>query len=116
MARIDEQSDSRQTAIPLTFQRGEIMAEVIGRLITDLHSNGTVRMTFIQRIGGGFERPQTAKNLGMAEKEFINTPGLPPDMAAALRAQLERDKMADAAMSVDAMVADTFRNHPLRRD
>ncbi len=67
------------------------MMEVTGRLISDLHPNGTVRMVFIQRIGGGFERPHTAKNLDRSEKEFINPLGLTSEKAASLRAQLERD-------------------------
>ena len=92
------------------------MAQVSGRLITDLHPNGTVRMVFLPHIGGGYERPHTAKNLGMAEREFINTLGLTPENAASLRAQLERDKMAHAVISTDAEVAATFRNHPFRKD
>jgi len=113
---MDELSDSCLTTISLKFQRAEIMAEVMGRLITDLHPSGTVRMVFLQHNGGGFERPQTVKNLDMAEKEFINTLGLSSEKAAALRAQLERDKMADAVITVDAGVATTFLNLPLRRD
>ncbi len=92
------------------------MAEVIGRLTTDLHPNGSVRMVFLQHNGGGFERPHTAKSLDIAEEEFANTLGLTPDKPATLRAQLERDKMADAVISVDEEVAATFRNHPLRKD
>jgi hypothetical protein len=92
------------------------MAEVTGRLITDLHPNGTVRIVFLQHVGDGHERPQTAKNLVIAEGEFMNTLGLTPDKAAGLRAQLERDKMADAVISVDVEAASTFRNQPLRKD
>jgi hypothetical protein len=92
------------------------MAEVTGRLITDLHPNGTVRIVFLQHVGDGYERPRIAKNLVIAEGEFMNTLGLTPDKAAELRAQLERDKMVDAVISIDAEVAATFRNHPLRRN
>jgi hypothetical protein len=92
------------------------MAEVNGRLITDLHPNGTVRIVFLQHIGGGYERPIAAKNLDIAEKEFITTLGLTPEKAAALRAELARNKIVDTVISVDAMVAATFRNHPLRID
>ena len=112
---MDEQSDGRLTTIPLRFQRGEIMAEVSGRLITDLHPNGTVRMVFLQH-GGRYERPHTAKNLDMAEKEFINRLRLASEKAAALRAQLAQDKMADAVISIEEELAEAFRNHPLRRD
>lgn len=91
------------------------MAEVLGRLISDLHPSATVRMVFLQH-GGRYERPHTAKNLDIAEKEFINTLGVAPDKAATLRVQLERGKMADPVISVDAEVAATVRNHPLRKD
>jgi hypothetical protein len=92
------------------------MTEITGRLISDMHPNGTVRLVFLQCSGGGCERPLIAQNLDMAEKEFINTLGLTPDEAAVLRAQLEQDKMADAVIRTDAEVAATFRNYSLRRD
>jgi hypothetical protein len=92
------------------------MTEITGRLISDMHPNGTVRLVFLQCSGGGCERPLIAQNLDMAEKEFINTLRLTPEKAAALRAELARNKMADAVISVEAEVAATFRNHPLRRD
>jgi hypothetical protein len=92
------------------------MAEVIGRLITDLHPNGKVRMVFLASVGGGFEKPQMANNLDIAEGEFANTLGLTPERAAELRAQLEREKVADAVIGIDAEVASTFRNQPLRKD
>ena len=47
--------------------RGGIMAEVVGKLITDLHPNGTVRIVFLQHVGGGYERPHSAKSLDIAE-------------------------------------------------
>jgi hypothetical protein len=84
--------------------------------VSILDSGKLVEFFECSLIVTGFERPQKAKNLGMAEKEFINMLRLPPDMAAALRAQLERDKMADAVINVDVEVAATFRNHPLRKD
>jgi hypothetical protein len=92
------------------------MAEVSGQLITDLLPNGTVRTVFLQHVGGGYERPLMAKNLDLAEKELINTLGLTSEKAAELRAQLEHDRMADAVIIVDAQVAATFRNQPLRKD
>ena len=92
------------------------MTDVSGRLITDLHPNGTVRIVFLQHVGGGYERPFTAKSLDIAEGEFVNRLGLTLERATALRAQLEQDKMADAVISVDAEVAAMFRNPPLRKD
>ena len=57
-----------------------------------------------------------AKNLDIAEGEFVNTLGLTAEQATALRAELERNKIADTETSVDAEVAATFRNRPLRKD
>ena len=90
---MDEQSDGRLTTIPLRFQRGEIMAEVSGRLITDLHPNGTVRIVFIASVGGGNGTPFTAKNLDAAEVIFM-TCGLMPIRAAEIRAELEGNRFA----------------------
>jgi hypothetical protein len=47
------------------------MTQVIRKLITDLHPSGVVRIAFPQHVGGGYERPLTAKNLNLAEAEFI---------------------------------------------
>ena len=39
------------------------MAHIFGRLLADLHPNGTVRIVFIASVGGENEAPLTAKNL-----------------------------------------------------
>jgi hypothetical protein len=51
------------------------MARVSGRLITDLHPEGSVRIVFLQHVGGGYERWHTVENFSLAEKEFINSLG-----------------------------------------
>jgi hypothetical protein len=43
--------------------RGEVMSEITGRFITDLHPNGAVRMVFLATKGGGNERPLLSKSL-----------------------------------------------------
>ena len=90
------------------------MAEVAGRLITDLHPNGTVRMVFIACKGGGNEKPHVSKDLNAAVdlmKTFVT-----PEQAMMLRGQLERDRMADAVISLEEEAAAKFRNQRLRID
>jgi len=53
------------------------MAHIAGRLLADLHPNGTVRIVFIASDGGGTETPFTAENLEAAEIVFM-TCGLTP--------------------------------------
>ena len=62
------------------------VSEITGRLLADMHPNGTVRMVFIAHTGGGNEAPLTATNLDAAEIDFVRTCGLTPERAAALRA------------------------------
>ena len=92
------------------------MSEISGRLITDLHPNGSVRMVFIPQTGGGYKRPLVASSLDAAEKVLIDTLGLTPEKAAALWAELSRNKIADITVSIDAKVAEVFCNQPLGKD
>ena len=85
------------------------MAHIAGRLLADLHPNGTVRMVFIASVGGGNECPITAKNLDTAESDFVKTCGLTPERAAALRSELERNKVASAETNIDEAIAAKFR-------
>ncbi len=71
--------------------------------------NGTVRMVFIAHTGGGKEAPITAKNLDAAEVDFVRMCGLTPERAAALRAELDRNKVVTVETSIDAAVAAKFR-------
>ena len=84
------------------------MPEIKGNLIVDIHPNGTVRMVFIASSGGGNETPLTAKNLDTAEIDFV-TYGLTPERAAALRTELERNKVVSVETSIYDAVAAKFR-------
>jgi hypothetical protein len=85
------------------------MPEITGKLLADLHHNGTVKMVFIARTGGGNEAPLTVKNLDTAEMDFVRVCRLTPKRAAELRAELDRNKVASVETSVDAAVAAMFR-------
>ena len=84
------------------------MAQIAGRLLADLHPNGTVRIVFIAHTGGGNEAPITAKNLDTAEVDFV-TYGLTPERAAEFRSELQRNKVSSVETSIDDAVAETFR-------
>jgi hypothetical protein len=84
------------------------MVKIPGRLLADLHPNGTVRIVFIASVGGGHEIPVTANNVEAAEVLFV-TCGLTQEHAAALRAELERNKVCRVVTSIDDVVAETFR-------
>jgi hypothetical protein len=85
------------------------MAQIAGRLLADLHPNGTVRMVFIASVGGGNEAPITEKNLDTAEIDFVRTCGLTPERAGSLRAELDRNKVASVETSIDDAIAAKFR-------
>ena len=85
------------------------MAKIPGRLLADLHPNGTVRIVFIASVGGGNETPFTAESLDAAEIVFM-TCGLTADRAAALRAELERNKVSSVETNIDDGVAAVFRS------
>jgi hypothetical protein len=85
------------------------MPEITGKLLADLHPNGTVRMVFIAHTGGGNEAPITAKDLDAAEIDFVRTCGLTPERASALRTELDRNKVVSVETSIDSVVAAKFR-------
>ena len=85
------------------------MAQIAGRLLADLHPNGTVRMVFIASVGGGNEAPITAKNLDTAEIDFVRTCGLTPERAGLLRAELDWNKVVSVETSIDDAIAAKFR-------
>jgi hypothetical protein len=85
------------------------MPEITGGLLAGLHPNGTVRIAFIAHTGGGNECPITAKNLDAAEIDFVKTCSLSPERAAALRTELDRNKVVSAETSIDAAIAAKFR-------
>jgi hypothetical protein len=84
------------------------MPKIPCRLLVDLHPNGTVRIVFLASVGGGNETPFTAKDLDAAEVVFM-TCGLTPERAAALRADLERNKAVSVETSIEDAVAKKFR-------
>jgi hypothetical protein len=85
------------------------MPEITGKLLADLHPNGTVRMAFIAHTGGGKEAPLIVKSLDTAEMDFVRVCGLTPERAAALRAELDRNKTVSVETTIDAGVAAIFR-------
>ncbi len=85
------------------------MPEITGTLLADLHPNGTVRLVFIAHTGGGNEAPITAKNLDVAETDFVSRCGLTPERASALRTELDRNKVVSAETSIDTAIAAKFR-------
>src|ERR1700674_5390733 len=84
------------------------MPRITGRLLAALHPNGTVRIMFIAGVGGVNEVPFTAKSLDAAEIVFM-TCSLTRERAAALRKELERNKVVCAETSIDDAVAAKFR-------
>jgi len=80
------------------------MPEIPGRLLVDLHPKGTVRMVFIAHTGDENECPITAKSLDAAEIDFVRTCGLSPERAAALRAELDRNKVVSVETSIDGAI------------
>jgi hypothetical protein len=84
------------------------MPKLTGRLLADLHPNGTVRVVFIATFRGGNEAPIHAIDLDAAEIIF-QTCGLSMDRAAALKAEVQRNKVASVEATVDEEVAAKFR-------
>jgi len=84
------------------------MAEITGKLVAALLSNGTVRIVFVPHDGGGNEAPFIAKNLTTAEKEFVSTFGVTPVGAAWIRAEVERNKSFCIHVSLDETIAALF--------
>jgi hypothetical protein len=83
--------------------------KIAGKLIAELHPNGTVRIVFFAHTGGGNEAPLPVKDLDTAEMDFVRACGLSPERAAALRAELDRNKVVRVETSIDAVVAAKFR-------
>jgi len=78
-------------------------ATVLGALNARLEANGTVETSLTVREISGKKvalRPILAKNLDMAEQDFIHTYGLTPAEAAAFRARIERDGSASIPAAI----------------
>jgi hypothetical protein len=83
------------------------MAKIPGKILAGLHPNGSVRIVFIASVGGGSGTPFTAKDLDAAEIVFM-TCALTPERAAALRVELEHNKVASVEIGIDDAVAAQF--------
>ena len=94
--------------MPQGVQFRQAQMKIAGRLLADLHLNGTVRIVFIAHVGGGNECPVTARTLNGAEIIFLAC-GLTPGRAAALREELERNKGVSVETAMDESVAAKFR-------
>ena len=94
--------------MPKDVQFRQAQMKIAGRLLADLHPNGTVRIVFIAHVGGGNECPVTARTLNGAEIIFLAC-GLTPKRAAALREELERNKGIGVETAIDESVAAKFR-------
>ena len=84
------------------------MAEINGTLLGDWCPDGRVRIVFQVGEGSGHEPIFAVKNLDTAEREFVCRLGLPPERAANLRAQLERNKVFCVQVTLDDTVAPMF--------
>jgi hypothetical protein len=85
------------------------MAKIPGRLIVDLLPEGKVRMVFLPTSGDKNASPITVTDLNAAEFLFM-TCGLSAERAAALRAEVARNKVASVDISVDEVIAARFRH------
>jgi hypothetical protein len=84
------------------------MAKISGRLVVDMLPDGTVRLIFLPIVNQHNASPVTVEDLYAAELLFM-TCGLTADRAAALRAEVKRNKVASTDVSVDEEVAAKFR-------
>jgi hypothetical protein len=84
------------------------MAKISGRLVVDMLPDGTVRLIFLPTVNQQNASPVTVEDLYAAELLFM-TCGLTADRAAALRAEVNRNKVATTDVSVDEEVAAKFR-------
>jgi hypothetical protein len=84
------------------------MAKIPGKLMVDLFPDGSARLVFLPSSGDRHASPVTVEDLYAAEALFM-TCGLTAERAAALRAELKRNKIASVDVAVDEEVAATFR-------
>ena len=85
------------------------MAKIPGKLMVDMFPDSTVRLVFLPSSGDGNASPVKAKDLNAAEALFM-TCGLTQELAAALRNEVNRNKVASVETSVDEEVAAKFRH------
>ena len=85
------------------------MTKIPGRLIVDLLADGTVRIVFLSSNGDKDESPIKAKDIDAAEFLFLNC-GLSVESAAALRAEVIRNKVGGADISINEEIAAKFQH------
>jgi hypothetical protein len=76
------------------------MPEITGRLLADLHPNGTVRMVFIAHTGGGNEAPLRAKTSTRLSGDRLTSCQFPIRCGVAARAS-RIPASADEAIPLD---------------
>jgi hypothetical protein len=86
-----------------------LMAKISGKLMVDLFPDGTVRLVFLPTVDQRNAPPVIVEDLYAAEELFM-TCGLSKERAAALRAEVKRNKVASVETSVDGEVAAKFRH------
>jgi hypothetical protein len=84
------------------------MAKISGRLNMELRQDGSVTITFVPNMGGGNMSPLIAKNIDVAEDDFIRTFGQTPARAAAIRNDLGQERAVNVEISVDVELAATL--------
>jgi hypothetical protein len=84
------------------------MAKIPGKLMVDAFPDGTVRLVFLPSSGDRNASPVKVEDLDAAEVLFM-TCGLSKERAAALRAEVNRNKVASVETSVDEEIAAKFR-------
>ncbi len=77
--------------------------------MVDMFPDGTVRLVFLPSNGDKNASSVKAKDLDEAEILFL-TCGLTPDRAAALRAEVKRNKVASVDTSIAEEIAEKFRH------
>jgi hypothetical protein len=92
------------------------MARIPGKLLIDLFPDGTVRLVFLPSADQRNASPVAVEDLYAAEILFM-TCGLSVNRAAALRAEVKRNKIASADVTVDEEIVAKFDEaitHPAR--
>jgi hypothetical protein len=80
------------------------MATISGRLVADLLGDGSVNTVFLPNEAEGTAQPLLAKNLAVAEQDFVSTFSFTPQKAKILIGELNSKKHVEAATSIDEAV------------
>jgi len=85
-----------------------LRAKISGKLMVDLFPDGTVRLAILPSVDQRNASPVTVEDLYAAEELFMMC-DLSKDRAAALRAEVERNKGASLETNVEGEAAAKFR-------